>query len=101
MLNAAVVCSNPWNLEAGNLALQRTWLGSEVYSKTMGTSMKKLFEELDLSGFLFLPLLANERNSHVDAISKNPRVDIEKVRNITYLYEFDRYGFLSERILRG
>lgn len=83
MLNAAVICSNPWNLEAGNLALQRTWLGSEVYSKTMGTSMKKLFED------------------HVDAISKNPRVDIEKVRNITYLYEFDRYGFLSERILRG
>ncbi|KAF6241515.1 hypothetical protein HO173_000225 [Letharia columbiana] len=72
MLNAAVICSNPWNLEAGNLALQRTWLGSEVYSKTMGTSMKKLFED------------------HVDAISKNPRVDIEKVRNITYLYEFDR-----------
>lgn len=45
MLKAAVVCSNPWNLEAGSLALQRTWLGSEIYSKAMGTSMKKLFEE--------------------------------------------------------
>ena len=30
--------------------------------------------------------------SHIDAISKNPRVDIERVRSITYLYEFDRYG---------
>lgn len=28
--------------------------------------------------------------SHVDAISKNPRVDIERVRNIKYLHEFDR-----------
>jgi len=28
--------------------------------------------------------------SHVDAISKNSRVNIEKVRNIKYLYEFDR-----------
>lgn len=50
MLHAAVVCSNPWNLEAGNLALQRTWLGSEVYLKTMGSSMKRLFEESELSG---------------------------------------------------
>ncbi len=60
MLAAAVVCSNPWNLEASNLALQRTWLGSEVYSKTMGTSMKKLFEESDLLGVLTLTLPANE-----------------------------------------
>ena len=101
MLAAAVVCSNPWNLEASNLALQRTWLGSEIYSKTMGTSMKKLFEESDLLGPLTLTLPANEWNSHVDAISKNPRVDIEKVRKITYLYEFDRYEFLSERIFWG
>ena len=67
-----MVCSNPFNLEAGNLALQRTWLGREVYSKTMGTNMKALFER------------------HVDQISKNPRIDVNKVRNITYLHEFDR-----------
>ena len=30
--------------------------------------------------------------SHVDPISKNPRVNIERVRGIKYLYEFDRYG---------
>ena len=30
--------------------------------------------------------------SHIDSISKNPRVDVERVRSIKYLYEFDRYG---------
>ena len=30
--------------------------------------------------------------SHIEPISRNPRVDTERVRNITYLYEFDRYG---------
>ena len=55
MLSAAVVCSNPWNLETSNMALQRTWLGSEVYSKTMGTSMKRLFEESDLQSILSRP----------------------------------------------
>lgn len=43
-LQAAVICSNPWKLEVSSLALQRTWLGLEVYSKAMGTNMKKLFE---------------------------------------------------------
>lgn len=43
-LKAAVVCSNPWNLDVSNKALRRTWLGLEVYSKVMGTSMQKLFE---------------------------------------------------------
>ena len=61
MLSAAVVCSNPWNLEASNIALQRTWLGSEVYSKTMGTSMKRLFEESDLSVLFIGTSLANNR----------------------------------------
>ncbi|KAI9878744.1 MAG: hypothetical protein M1830_010650 [Pleopsidium flavum] len=71
-LKAAVVCSNPWNLEVGSLALQRSWLGLEVYSKTMGNNMKKLFE------------------SHVEQISENPRIDVDRVRKITYLHEFDR-----------
>jgi len=45
LLNAAVVASNPWNLDVGAIALQRSWIGMEIYSKTMGASMKKLFEE--------------------------------------------------------
>ena len=44
MLEAAVVLSNPWNLDVGDKALQRTWFGREVYSKAMGGSLKALFE---------------------------------------------------------
>ena len=71
-LKAAMVLSNPWNLEVSSLALQRTSLGLHVYSRVMGTNMKKLFEK------------------HVDQISKNPRIDVEKVRRLRYLHEFDR-----------
>ncbi|KAL8732010.1 MAG: hypothetical protein Q9181_004087 [Wetmoreana brouardii] len=44
LLEAAVVCSNPWNLDVGAVALQRTWLGLEVYSKTMGANLRSLFD---------------------------------------------------------
>ena len=44
-LKAAVVCSNPWNLEISSVVLQRTWLGKDIYQKTMGDSMKNLVEE--------------------------------------------------------
>lgn len=36
-LKAAVVCSNPFNLEVANNALRRSWIGREVYMKTMGS----------------------------------------------------------------
>jgi len=72
MLKAAVVISNPWNLDTGSLALQRTWIGREIYSKTMGTNMKRLIE------------------LHHDQVSKNTKLDFEKIRNIKYLHEFDR-----------
>ncbi|KAK5154386.1 hypothetical protein LTR04_006012 [Oleoguttula sp. CCFEE 6159] len=55
-----------------NILTNRTWLGSEVYSKTMGNNMKKLFE------------------THVDQICKNPRINVERVRSVKYLHEFDR-----------
>jgi predicted alpha/beta-fold hydrolase len=38
----------------------------------MGTALRKLFER------------------HVEQLSKNPRIDIEKVRAVRYLHEFDR-----------
>jgi uncharacterized protein len=72
MLKAAVVVSSPWNLDIGNTALMRSWLGREVYSRTMGTNMKKLIE------------------LHVDEVSKNPKLDIEKIRKVKYLHDFDR-----------
>ena len=43
-LQAAVIVSNPWKLEVGSLALQRSWLGLNIYSKTMGANLKKLYE---------------------------------------------------------
>jgi len=43
-LRAAVVCSNPWDLHAGSLALQRSWMGREIYSKHMADGMRALFE---------------------------------------------------------
>ena len=35
----------------------------------------------------------------MDAISENPRVDIEKVRSIKYLYEFDRCDFCLHELI--
>ncbi|KAA6407255.1 MAG: alpha beta fold family [Lasallia pustulata] len=73
VLKAAVVVSNPWNLETGNQFLQRSWIGREVYSSTLGTHVKKLFDD------------------HFEELSKIPQIDVEKVRKIKYLHEFDRY----------
>lgn len=73
ILDAAVVVCNPWNLEACGLALQRSWIGLNVFSASMGASMRRLFEK------------------HVDQISKNPDIDVAKVRSSKYLHEFDRY----------
>ena len=44
LLQAAVVCSNPWNLDVGSKALQSTWVGMEGYSKSMARDLKGLFE---------------------------------------------------------
>ncbi|PWY83007.1 AB-hydrolase YheT [Aspergillus heteromorphus CBS 117.55] len=71
-MTAAVICASPWNLEISSVCLQSSWIGLGVYSKVMGTSMKELFER------------------HVEQISKNPRIDVDEVRKITYLHEFDR-----------
>ena len=71
-LKAAVLCASPWNLDTTSVNLQSTWVGRNVYSKAMGASMRRLVED------------------HVDAISKNPRVNIEEVRGTKYLHEFDR-----------
>ncbi|KAJ5338866.1 AB-hydrolase YheT [Penicillium brevicompactum] len=71
-LKGAVICASPWNLTVSNVKLQDTWIGKNIYSKAMGTSMKKLFEQ------------------HVDQVSKNPRIDVDAIRSINYLHEFDR-----------
>ncbi|RPA83900.1 AB-hydrolase YheT [Ascobolus immersus RN42] len=69
---AAVLCSSPWNLEASSLNLERTFLGKEVYSRVMGSSLKRLFED------------------HVDVLMNDPLINVEKIRATKYLWEFDR-----------
>ncbi|KAL7268437.1 hypothetical protein RUND412_008946 [Rhizina undulata] len=65
VLKAAVICSNPWNLEVSSKALHRTWLGSEVYSKVMGGNLRQ-------------------------KLQSDTRIDVELIRKGKYLYEFDR-----------
>ncbi|GAW25416.1 putative alpha beta fold family [Rosellinia necatrix] len=36
-LKAAIVISSPWNLEVGNKVLKSTWIGHEIYQKTLGS----------------------------------------------------------------
>jgi predicted alpha/beta-fold hydrolase len=72
VLKAAVACSNPWNLEVCNISLQRSWLGSEVYSKVMGSNLLKLYER------------------HRSELVNAKELDEETIRKCKYLYEFDR-----------
>ncbi|KAH7117616.1 medium-chain fatty acid ethyl ester synthase/esterase-like protein 1 [Dendryphion nanum] len=72
VLKAAVACSNPWNLEICHHALKRTYIGAEVYSKTMGNNLLRLFDR------------------HKEQMLKGGKIDEEKVKQCKYLYEFDR-----------
>ncbi|KAK5089917.1 hypothetical protein LTR05_000084 [Lithohypha guttulata] len=71
-LTAAVALSCPWSLDVSNLALQSTWLGREVYSRAMGTNLKRLYR------------------IHKDSILKNSAIDPAEVERVRYLFEFDR-----------
>ena len=71
LLKAAVVCSNPWNLDVGSVGLQSTYLG-RFYSSVMGSNMKKLIHR------------------HAEQVRKNPKLDLERIDKIKYLHEFDR-----------
>ncbi|KAH0609819.1 uncharacterized protein H6S33_012365, partial [Morchella sextelata] len=44
VFKAAIVCSNPWNLELCCKNLHRTYLG-QMYSRVMGENLKRLFEQ--------------------------------------------------------
>jgi predicted alpha/beta-fold hydrolase len=72
-LDAAIVISNPWNLEVSNVFLRSSWLGLNVYMRVMGTSMKQLWTR------------------HKTEILKEIKdIDVEKVEHLKYLFEFDR-----------
>ncbi|KAL2160572.1 hypothetical protein VTH06DRAFT_1260 [Thermothelomyces fergusii] len=72
LLKAAIAVGNPFDLEVANKSLQRTLLGKQVYSRVMGSNMKKLI------------------NTHKDAILKYTNLDFDRIQQITYLHEFDR-----------
>ncbi|KAK3902604.1 Alpha/Beta hydrolase protein [Staphylotrichum tortipilum] len=72
LLKGAVAVGNPFDLEVSNKALQRTLLGKQVYSRVMGTNMKKLI------------------NTHKDAVSKYTNLDYDRIQKVTFLHEFDR-----------
>jgi predicted alpha/beta-fold hydrolase len=73
VLKAAVANSNPWNLELCNTALNSTWLGVNIYSRTMGKNLMGLYER------------------HKEQMLQNPDIKKEVVEKCKYLYEFDRH----------
>ncbi|KAI2623439.1 carboxylesterase-like protein [Xylaria nigripes] len=71
-LKAAVVVSSPWNLEVSNKILRNTWIGHEIYLKTLGSSLRTLV------------------NNNKEEIEKYCEVEISELNKVKYLYEFDR-----------
>jgi len=72
-LRAAVVVSNPWNLEVCALHMQRTLFGRLIYSPFMAFNLMKIFW----------------RNA--SAIASVAEIDMRKAKQIKYIHEFDRY----------
>jgi predicted alpha/beta-fold hydrolase len=73
VLRAAVANSNPWNLEVANVILNSTWLGINVYSRTMGRNLMGLYER------------------QKEQILKSALIKKEVVEQCKYLWEFDRH----------
>ncbi|KAL9112710.1 MAG: hypothetical protein Q9227_003013 [Pyrenula ochraceoflavens] len=84
-LKAAVLCSNPWDLEVSSVALHQSWLGLNVYSKALAGNLKKVLIK------------------HLDQINKDAIIDVDKVMKAKTLGEFDRHvqcpswGYPTER----
>ena len=72
MLRAAMIVASPWKLESSSIALQRSAIGLQVYSRAMGSNMKRV--------------IRNHRNS----IAENTSLDLSAIEQVTYLHEFDR-----------
>lgn len=72
--------------------------GSRSLLQNDGNEYEKAIRSVSLYLYFYLPtpFIANlrltERNiyRHVDQISKNPAIDVERIRKIKYLHEFDR-----------
>ncbi|KAI0598039.1 Alpha/Beta hydrolase protein [Biscogniauxia sp. FL1348] len=72
-LKAAIVCANPWNLEVSNKMLETTYIGREVYLRTLGNSLRTL---------------ALRHRAEIEKY--NADIDLAEIFRVRYLYEFDR-----------
>ena len=55
--------------------MKSSWLGLHLYMRVMGMSMRSLWQRHE-----------------EDILKETKNIDVEKVRNLKYLYEFDRYA---------
>ncbi len=90
ILKGAVVCSNPWNLEVSSVALWRTIIGREVYSRVMADNLKKLIEMSVTTGFCAHICYVDSGARHKEQVSKNTGVKLPRLFETKYLHEFDR-----------
>lgn len=72
IFKAAVVLSCPWELNVSSITLKRSLMGLHVYSRVMGSNLKRLFHQ------------------HRETILQNPNICEEDVRKVKYLHQFDR-----------
>lgn len=72
-LTAAVLVGNPWNLDISNAVMTHSTLGMKLYQRSLGTAFRKTFER------------------HLDQITKNTAIDVDKARKAKYLWEFDKH----------
>lgn len=75
-LKAAVFCANPWNIEICSVNLQKSLIGLEIYSKAIGTSTRRLFEQYVLIFRPALRVFYHELNKNLvlDIILYFPRI---------------------------
>jgi predicted alpha/beta-fold hydrolase len=71
-LESAVLVGNPWNFDLSNSLMTNSFLGLNIYQRSLGVAYRKAFER------------------HIDILSQNERIDIENARKSTYLWQWDR-----------
>jgi uncharacterized protein len=83
-LRAAIVCSNPWNLELSSLRMRTSWLNREIYSRALASGLKKYVFEF----VLVVPselVITDVEDRHAQEISQYASLDIEKVQRVNKL----------------
>lgn len=71
-LSAAVAVGNPFDLQISSKALQRTFMGRNVYENIMGSALKKLI------------------GRHKKVLQQLTDLDFDVIENTKYIYDFDR-----------